>query len=489
MSGKPHPAVVIGAGPNGLMAAIELARAGLPTTLYEEQPTVGGGARTAALTLPGFVHDVCSAVVPLAAASPAFASLPLAGYGLDWLRPPVELAHPFDDGTAILLHRGFDLTCAGLGEDGPPYRRVMAPFVIRWADLLRNIMQPILHVPSAPLLAAQFGRHALPSAITEARRVFKTERGQALFAGLAAHSILPLEQLGTAAVGWLLAAAAHAVGWPMVEGGTQGLADALAAHFTSIGGRIETGVAVRSLAQIGAGPDTLVLCDLTPRQFLDLAGHQVPGSFVGRLASWRYGPGVFKVDYALNAPIPWRAQECARAGTVHLGGMLPEIAASERAAWRGELAERPFVLLAQPSLFDKSRAPAGRHTAWAYCHVPNGSTADRTAAIEAQIERFAPGFARCVIARHSTGPAAFERHNANLIGGDITGGAQTLWQMLFRPTASLYSTPLAGVYLCGASTPPGAGVHGMCGYLAARRALHDMRHPLTQNDPLSDLEA
>jgi len=466
-------ACVVGAGPNGLTAAICLARAGLRTTVFEAAPVVGGGARSAELTLPGFVHDVCSAVHPFAASSPAFAEFPLAGHGLEWIHPPLPMAHPLDDGSAAVLARPLNETCARLGTDGPAYRRAVDPLVRRWRELVAMIQASLLNIPPHPFLLARFGAIGIWPAATLARRLFRSEAGRALFAGNAAHSVLPLESLGSAAFGWVLAAAAHAVGWPIPKGGSQAIAGALASYFQSLGGRIVTNTRIGSLDELGGASP--VLCDVTPRQFLALAGDRLPASFRRNLESYRYGPGVFKIDWALRAPIPWRAEECGRAGTVHVGGSLDEIAASERAAANGAASPRPFVLVAQPSLFDSSRAPRGSHTAWAYCHVPHAATTDMTAPIENQIERFAPGFRERILARHTMAPADLERYNANLVGGDITGGAQNLKQLVLRPTRLRYRTPLAGVFLCSSSTPPGGAVHGMCGFHAAKAALRALR--------------
>ena len=448
-----------------------LAQARLPTTVFEAEPVVGGGTRSAELTVPGFLHDICSAVHPLAASSPAFKSFPLAGHGLEWIEPQIPLAHPFEDGSAAILERSLARTCERLGRDGAVYRRVVATMVERWPVLVSEILRPIIHAPLDPLLLARFGALALWPAASTARLLFRSEPARALFAGLAAHSVLPLEAFGSAVFGWVLATAAHAVGWPIPHGGSQNIANALASYFKELGGRIVTGTRVRSLDEIGA--DSLILCDVTPRQLADLAGARLPASFRQRLKRYRYGPGVFKIDWALSDPIPWKARECSQAGTIHVGGTIDEIAVSERAAWQGLPADRPFVLVAQPSLFDSSRAPLGKHTAWAYCHVPQASTVDMTDRIERQIERFAPGFRECILARHVFAPTDLERHNANLVGGDITGGANTLMQLVFRPNRSLYRTPLNGVYLCSSSTPPGGGVHGMCGFHAARMALLD----------------
>ncbi len=471
----PHAAVVVGSGPNGLAAAVELARAGWPVVVREASETFGGGARSAELTLPGFVHDICSAVHPLGASSPFFRSLPLHQHGLEWIQPPRPLAHPLDDGTAVLLERSLDATAASLGRDGAGYRGLIEPLVGDWPRLEAALLQPLVRIPRHPLAQARFGLSAIRSARGLAEMSFAGERAQALFAGLAAHSILPLESAGSASFGLVLGILGHAVGWPIPCGGAQRIADALASTLHSLGGQILTGAPVESLD--GLMPARAVLCDVTPSQLLRIAGSRLPASYRRALGRYRYGPGVFKVDWALNEPIPWRASDCTRAGTVHVGGTLEEIAASERAAWRGEHSDRPFVLLAQPSLFDPTRAPAGKHTAWAYCHVPNGSPVDMTERIERQIERFAPGFREVVLARHTMSPAELEKQNANLVGGDISGGANELRQIFARPAlrAVPYATPVEGLYLCSASTPPGGGVHGMCGYNAARAALKQAR--------------
>lgn len=463
-------AYVIGAGPNGLTAAIVLARAGADVTVLEARATVGGGASSEALTLPGFVHDVCSAVHPMAAVSPAFADMPLASHGLRWIVPPAAMAHPLDDGRAVMLENSLEKTALGLGRDGRAYRRVLGALSARWADVSPEILAP-LHWPAHPALLARFGLLALCPAAWEARALFRSREARALVAGLAAHSLRPLEKAGSAAAGWALALAAHAAGWPIPEGGSQRISDALASYLRSLGGRIAAGAAVRSLDELDDAD--AVLCDLTPRQLLRVAGSRLTDGFRRSLEAFRYGPGVFKVDWALDGPIPWTAEGCARAATVHVGGFLEEIAASERAPERGEAAERPFVLVTQPSLFDARRAPQGKHTAWGYCHVPHGSTLDATERIEAQIERFAPGFRALILARRAMGPADLERHDENLVGGDIAGGAQDLAQLFLRPTRRFYRTSSPRLYLCSASTPPGAGVHGMCGWHAARAALSD----------------
>ena len=465
-------AVVVGSGPNGLAAAITLARAGLKTVLREAQATVGGGLRSAELTLPGFTHDVCSAVHPLALSSPYLRTLPLADFGLEWIQPAAALAHPLDDGSAAMLERSPDATAKGLGRGGDDWRRLMAPFVRVWDELSRDVLAPPLRIPRHPLMMARFGLRGLRSA-TGLARTLRGARARALFAGNAAHSFLPLDAAGTAAFGLLLSVSGHAVGWPIVRGGSQRLADALAAYFRSLGGEIATAAPVEHLDEIA--PARMVLLDLSPRQVLRIAGNKLPAAYRGALERYRYGSAAFKVDWALDGPVPWTAPECARAATVHLGGTLEEVAASEAAPARGTVHERPFVLFVQPTLFDDSRAPAGKHTAWAYCHVPNGYSLDVSGKIERQVERFAPGFRERILARSVLAPADFERRNANLIGGDINGGMMDLRQVFARPVArSPYRTPLRGVYLCSASTPPGGGVHGMCGHLAARAALADL---------------
>jgi phytoene dehydrogenase-like protein len=463
-------AIVVGSGPNGLTAAVVLARAGLAVRVLEGEETVGGGCRSAELTLPGFVHDVCSAIHPLAAASPILRTMPLAEHGLEWVRPPVELAHPFDDGTAAVLLRSVDETASRLGSDGDAYRRLFGPLVRDAQDLFGDLLAPI-RVPAHPAALLRFSTRAALPATTVARRQFEGRDARALFAGLAAHSFLPLTRLPSAAFGLVLGILAHLEGWPCARGGSQRLADALVSYLRSLGGEVETGRRVASLAELGASRP--VLLDLTPRQVRAVCGDALPRPYARRLERYRYGPGVFKLDWALDGPIPWRAPECAQAATVHLGATLEEIVASEREPWRGRVADRPFVLLAQQSLFDPTRAPAGKHAAWAYCHVPNGSAEDMTERIEAQVERFAPGFRELVLARSAMGPAEMEAHNPNLVGGDINGGAADLRQMLARPVlgGTPYGTPLPGVYLCSASTPPGGGVHGMCGLNAAGAAL------------------
>jgi phytoene dehydrogenase-like protein len=396
----------------------------------------------------------------MAAASPCFEQFPLAAHGLEWINPPSPLAHPLDDGTAVMLEQSLDATAANLGHDGPAWRRLLQPYVEEWPRLRFDLLAP-LRMPHNPVLMARFGIDALRSATALARERFRGPRARALFAGLAAHSIMPLDAPLSASVGMVMAITGHAVGWPFPWRGAQAIADALAGCLYEAGGRIVTSSRVTSLPEAD-----LVMCDITPRQMLAIAGDRLPADFRGRLVRFQYGPGVFKVDWALDGPIPWRAPECARAGTVHLGGTMEEIA-----LWERHHTGRPFVLVAQQSLFDATRAPAGKHTGWAYCHVPNGSATDMTDVIEQQVERFAPGFRGRILARHTAGPADLERRNANLVGGDVAGGAINLRQLFMRPTGMVYRTPLPNVFFCSASTPPGGGVHGMCGYHAVRNAL------------------
>lgn len=468
----PNPdAVVVGAGPNGLAAAVAIAQTGRRVVVFESAPTVGGGCRSAELTLPGFLHDVCSAVHPFAVASPFFRSLPLAAHGLEWIEPPAMLAHPFDDGGAALVYRSVDRTADGLGADAASYRRLFGPLTADWPRIAEAVLGP-LRWPRHPLALARFGLRALQPAERLARRHFSGASARALFAGIAAHSMLPLDRRPTSGVGLALNLAAHVAGWPIPRGGAQSLADALAAHLRSLGGEIVTGTPITSIDELPTA--RAVLCDLSPGPLLRIAGHRFPPRFRRALERYRYGMGTYKVDWALAAPVPWRNPACAGAATVHLGGTLPEIAASERDVWNGRPSDRPFVLLTQPTLFDGSRAPAGRHVAWTYCHVPRGSEADMLPRIERQIERFAPGFGERVLARAVMRPADLERYNANYVGGDIGAGAVDLGQLFTRPTWRTYGTPVRGLYLCSAATPPGVGVHGMCGYFAARRALAEV---------------
>jgi phytoene dehydrogenase-like protein len=465
-----YDAVVVGAGPNGLSAAVELARNGLSVAVIEAESTIGGGARSAEITLPGFVHDLGSAIHPFGYASPYFRSLPLEDHGLEWIHPPAPLAHPFDDGTAAMLERSTEATGITLGPDAEAYRKVMDPLV---ADA-RTIVATLTGSPEVPphlLALAVAVLRSLRSARRIATDTFQSEKAKGLFAGNAAHSFLPLEKRPSALFGFVLGALGHAFGWPLPRGGSQKIADALASYLRSLGGEVFTGTRVRQVDDV---PRTrTVLFDVTPRQLLPIAGDHFTERYRRALKRYRYGPGVFKVDFALDGPIPWEAEECLRAGTVHLGGTLEEISAGEAAVARGEHPERPFILLAQQSLFDRTRAPEGKHTVWAYCHVPNGSTFDMTERIEAQIERFAPGFRERILAKRTAGTAELERWNPNLVGGDINGGYMDLRQLFTRPMPrpNPYSTPARGLYICSSSTPPGGGVHGMSGYLAARVVL------------------
>ncbi len=462
-------AVVVGSGPNGLAAAIELARGGASVRVLEARDGIGGGTRSAALTLPGFVHDVCSGCHPMGLLSPFFRTLDLEPHGLRWIMPAASVAHPLDDGPAVLLRRSLDETARELGEDAGAYRVCFAPFLRDPHGLLADLLGP-LRVPRHPILMARFGIPGLLPATVALRARFRGVRARAVLAGCAAHSILPLERPVSAAVGMIFALTAHVADWPVAAGGSQAIADALASLLRALGGRIDTGARVRRLADLP--PSRAVLFDTSPAQLADVCEPALPARYVRRLRRYRYGPGAFKLDWALDGPIPWRDPRCLEASTVHVGGTLEEIAAAEAAVWRGEHPERPFVLVVQQSQFDPSRAPAGKHTGYAYCHVPAGSDVDCTDAIERQLERFAPGFRDRVLARHRILPADFERDNPNDVGGAITGGVADLGQLFTRPVARLdpYTTPNPRFFLCSASTPPGGGVHGMCGYFAARSA-------------------
>lgn len=472
MPNSRYDVVVVGSGPNGLTAAALAARRGLSTIVFETRDTIGGGLRSAELTEPGFVHDVCSSVHPMAVASPAFLELQLEQHGLEWIRPHAAAAHPLDDGEAVLLYNDADRTAELLGEDRSTYQRTIGAVARAWPRIENDLLGPI-GFPSHPVAYAKLGLPGLLPAQLLARR-FSTTRGRALFAGCAAHSILPFSAPGSSAFALALAAVGHVHGWPVARGGSQSIANALVKVLRGNGGEIVTGEKIERHEQLPKGE--VILFDTSPRAMAAIMRDRFPRGFAGKLRRYRYGPGAFKLDWALSAPIPWTSRECLEAATVHVGGTFEEVAAAEAAPWRGECAERPFVLVTQPSVFDQTRAPAGRHTAWGYCHVPNGSTVDMTNRIEAQVERFAPGFRDLIVARATRSPATIESENENLVGGDVGGGSNDLLNLFFRPTWRRYATPVAGVFLCSAATPPGAGVHGMCGYHAAQAALAGGRY-------------
>jgi phytoene dehydrogenase-like protein len=471
-------AVVVGSGPNGLAAAIALAREGVAVRVIEADDDIGGGTRSAELTLPGFTHDVCSAVHPMGILSPFFRQLPLEDHGLVWLVPPASVAHPLDDGDAVMLYRSLARTAEGLGADARAYARLVGPLLDAPHALLADVMAP-LRMPEHPLRMLRFGLRAALPASWLARLCFRGERARALFAGCAGHSILPLGAPLTSALGVLFALTGHVEDWPVARGGSRSIARALASYFESLGGVIETGHRVAGLDELADA--NAVLFDTSPAELLRIAGGALPFGYRHRLERYRYGPGVFKLDWALDGPIPWKDPRCLEASTVHVGGTLEEIAASERDMYRGRHSERPFLIVCQQSQFDPTRAPAGKHTGYAYCHVPHASTLDRTDVIESQIERFAPGFRDRILARHTMDTAWLQRHNPNYTGGAITGGVADVFQLWTRPVARLdpYSTPNPRLFLCSASTPPGGGVHGQCGYWAAQSALKRLRdHPL-----------
>lgn len=468
-----YDAIVVGSGPNGLAAAITLQREGLQVLLLEAKETVGGGTRTAELTLPGFHHDVCSAIHPMGAASPFLRSLPLHEFGLAYIHPEVLAAHPFDNGTAAALRQSLETTAAGLAEDGPAYRKLFEPLVRNWPLIDSHILGPMLKIPSKPWALAGFGLKALQSGRQVAAR-YRGKEARGLWAGIVAHSMIPLESLTSSAIAFVLTIAGHRSGWPIPRGGSQRIADAMAAYFRSLGGMIQTRTTITQLADLPEAK--ILLFDVSPKQLLDICGDRLSSLYRWQLKRHRYGMGVFKVDWALRESVPFKAVEARDAGTVHLGGTFEEIARSERDVWEGKHPERPFVLFAQQSVFDDTRAPLGQHTGWAYCHVPNGSTQDMTKAITAQVERFAPGFQDTVLATHTFNTMAMERYNPNYIGGDINGGVVNIAQLFNRPALrfSPYRTSAKGIYLCSASTPPGGGVHGMGGYYAAKQALKDI---------------
>jgi phytoene dehydrogenase-like protein len=465
-------AVIVGSGPNGLAAAILLQQNGLSVLVVEGKSEIGGGLRSAELTLPGFIHDICSAIHPLAASSPFFTTLPLADYGLEYIYPGIAAAHPFDSGKAATLRKSVEETARLLGADEQAYLNLMQPVVRDWPLIAPDVLGP-LHYPKHPLAMARFGMPALSSASYLAHR-FKTDEAKGLLAGMAAHAMQPLTNVATSAIALVLMASGHLQGWPIPKCGSMSIANALASYFISIGGKIETDFYVRSLDQLPSAH--AVLFDVSPRQLLQIAGHKFSSIYKWQLERYRYGMGVFKVDWALDAPIPFTNAECRQAGTIHIGNTITEIINAEQQTWSGYHPEKPFVLLAQQSLFDNTRAPAGKHTAWAYCHVPNGSTVDMTEAIENQIERFAPGFKEIILAKHTMNAVQVEEYNSNYIGGDINGGVIDIGQLFTRPALrwSPYKTSAKGIYLCSASTPPGGGVHGMCGYYAAKRVLKDL---------------
>jgi len=467
-----YDAVIVGSGPNGLAAAICLQQQGLSVLIIEGKNEIGGGLRSAELTLPGFIHDICSAIHPLAVGSPFFQQLPLADHGLEYIYPEIAAAHPLDNNTAVVLKQSITETAKLLGEDEETYLKLMQPIVNSWPSIAPDVLGP-LHFPKHPLAMAKFGLSALTSA-THLAKQFKTTEAKALLAGMAAHSMQPLSKLTTSAIALVLLANGHLQNWPIPKGGSNKIANALASYFVSIGGKIETGTYIKSLDQLPSAH--AVLFDVSPKQLLQIAGHRFSAIYKWQLERYRYGMGVFKIDWALDALIPFKSEACTKAGTIHIGNSIQEITTAEQQTWDGRNTDNPFVLLAQQSVFDATRAPAGKHTGWAYCHVPNGSTVDMTQAIENQVERFAPGFKDIILAKHTMNPAQMEDYNPNYVGGDINGGVIDINQLFTRPALrwSPYKTSAKGLYLCSASTPPGGGVHGMCGYNAAKKVLKDV---------------
>ena len=473
MVNKEYDAIVVGSGPNGLSAAILLKQAGLSVLLIEGKSTVGGGLRSAALTLPSYMHDICSAVHPFAVFSPFLQSLPLKEHGLEFLYPPIAAAHPFDDGSAAVLTHSIEETAASLGPDASAYRRILQPLLNNWQEIAPFILQPF-SFPSHPFALAKFGLYGMQSAAHLAKKHFHSMHARGLIAGMAAHSVQPLTNMATAAIALVFLLLGHTSGWPIPKGGSQKIADALASYFISLGGKIETNFMVSSLDQLPSA--SALLLDVTPKQLLQIAGHKLSSFYKWQMKKFRYGAGVFKIDWALDAPIPFSAPECRRASTIHVGNTLEEITNAEEMIWYGKNSRHPFILLTQPSVFDDSRAPQGKHVAWAYCHAPSGSIENMTEAIENQVERFAPGFRQCILEKHVMNAEEMEMYNPNYIGGDIGGGVQDISQLFTRPALrfSPYRTSAKGIYLCSSSTPPGGGVHGMCGYHAAKKALHDI---------------
>lgn len=469
-----YDAVIVGSGPNGLTAAITLAQKGYRVIVYEASDTPGGGVRSKELTLPGYSHDVCSTVYPLGVGSPVLKTFPLEKFGLQWIYPDFEMAHPFDDGTAAVLHKSVEKTALSLGKDYASYNKWMTRLLEDWDDIVNRVLGP-LKIPEHPVKMSRFGIYALQSAHSFSKRYFRGNKGRGFFSGLAAHSILDLDEPATAAIGLVLAIMGHSEGWPIPKGGAQKLTDALVGYLKSLNGEVVVEHKINSVADLP--PARVILFDLTPKQLLQITGNEFSAGYRKELEKYRYGSGVFKLDWALNEPIPFEAKVCRKAGTVHLGGTMEEIVSSEKSIRNGGYPERPFVLLTQPTQFDPLRAPKGKHIAWAYCHVPNGSTKDMTNVIEDQIERFAPGFKDTIIKRHKMNAVDFQNYNANYIGGDINGGLQDIKQLFTRPVKKWdpYQTAVKNWFICSSSTPPGGGVHGMCGYHAAQSALKYLR--------------